>query len=68
MSEPDKPIMADDMPVLVDVALALMEEDLTRGVTLRVNGVPVHLTPYEAVLLRRTAAALVTRKDVTELG
>lgn len=62
------PITAAEVPSLVDAALVLIEEsDPAQGVTLRINGDVVYLTPQEAVLLRRLAATLTLRQGVTEL-
>jgi len=64
----EKPIMAAEAPTLVDVAVDYVEEnDPALTVTMRVNGVAVQLTPYEAVLLKRTLAGLLLRQGVTEL-
>ena len=64
----DRPITAAEVPSLVDAALVLIEEsDPAQGVTLRINGDVVYLTPQEAVLLRRLAATLTLRQGVTEL-
>jgi len=64
----EKPITREEAPTLVDVAVAYVEEsDPALTVTMRVNGVAVQLTPYEAVLLKRTLAGLLLRQGVTEL-
>ena len=68
MMQDDRPITAAEVPSLVDAPLVLIEEsDPAQGVTLRINGDVVYLTPQEAVLLRRLAATLTLRQGVTEL-
>ena len=64
----EKPITREEAPTLVDVAVAYVgESDPALTVTMRVNGVAVQLTPYEAVMLKRTLAGLLLRQGVTEL-
>jgi len=64
----DKPITMEDAPLVVEAALACMEDnDPTRGVKMKVNGTAIHLTPYEAVLLRRTVEGFLLRQGVTAL-
>ena len=64
----DRPITTMEAPLLVDAALVLIDEnDPAQGVTFRINGLAMHLTPQEAVLLRRLAETLTLRRAVMEL-
>ena len=68
MMQDDRPITAAEVPSLVDAPLVLIEEnDPSQGVTLRINGNVMYLTPQEAVLMRRLAETLTLRQGVTEL-